>query len=58
MVNPEEAIHVGDHPKEDFHGAQQVGLHAVLVDRSNPEEYEGKRIPNLSPLLTYEPLLA
>ncbi|GJL57313.1 MAG: hypothetical protein NPIRA03_01700 [Nitrospirales bacterium] len=34
MVIPQEALHVGDHPIEDFEGAQQAGLHAVLIDRS------------------------
>ena len=33
VVEPEEAIHVGDDPKEDFKGATDVGLSGVLLDR-------------------------
>ena len=35
MVLPNEALHVGDNLDEDFEGAQQAGLHAVLVDRES-----------------------
>jgi putative hydrolase of the HAD superfamily len=34
MLNPDEVLHVGDHPIEDFYGAQQAGLHTVLIDRA------------------------
>ena len=33
VVEPEEAIHVGDDPKEDFEGATHAGLSGVLLDR-------------------------
>ena len=33
VVEPEEAMHVGDDPKEDFEGATDVGLSGVLLDR-------------------------
>ncbi len=58
MVTPEEAIHVGDHPKEDFEGARDAGLHALLVDRSLSGPSQGSTISDLSPLLTYETLVA
>lgn len=32
-VNPEEAVHVGDHRQADVEGALSAGLHAVLIDR-------------------------
>lgn len=33
VVEPEEAMHVGDDPKEDFEGATKAGLAGVLLDR-------------------------
>lgn len=33
VVEPEEAMHVGDDPKEDFEGATNAGLSGVLLDR-------------------------
>jgi putative hydrolase of the HAD superfamily len=32
-VSPEEALHVGDSLEDDVLGAQQAGIHAVLLDR-------------------------
>jgi putative hydrolase of the HAD superfamily len=31
--DPPEAVHVGDHLREDWEGARAAGLHAVLLDR-------------------------
>ncbi len=36
-VAPEEALHVGDHPIDDFEGAQAAGMTSVLIDRKNDE---------------------
>ena len=33
-VAPEEAVHVGDHPREDVEGALAVGMRALHLDRS------------------------
>lgn len=33
-VRPEEALHVGDTYEEDFIGAEAVGIHPLLIDRS------------------------
>ena len=33
VVEPEEAMHVGDDPKEDFEGATHAGLSGILLDR-------------------------
>ena len=33
VIEPEEAMHVGDNPKEDFEGATNAGLSGVLLDR-------------------------
>ncbi len=30
------ALHVGDHPVDDLHGARSAGMHALLIDRSRP----------------------
>lgn len=32
-VAPEEALHIGDSPQEDYIGAQHAGLDALLIDR-------------------------
>ena len=48
---PEEALHVGDHRIEDFEGAQQVGLHALLIDRSVNVLNDKHTLQSLAPLL-------
>lgn len=48
-VPPEQALHVGDHPIDDFEGAQAAGMAAVLIDRM------GSSGPDLGQLL--EPFL-
>lgn len=35
VVDPQECVHVGDSVEEDFAGARQAQLHAVLLDRLN-----------------------
>jgi len=39
-VEPSEAIHVGDSVIEDYKGALESGLYAVLVDRSSDKELQ------------------
>jgi len=56
MLNPDEALHVGDHPIEDYEGARQAGLHTVLIDRSASGGCEHQSLSSLVPLLTL-PLL-
>jgi putative hydrolase of the HAD superfamily len=56
MLIPDEALHVGDHRIEDFEGAQQAGLHAVLIDRSGAGPYDNQILSSLGPLLAL-PLL-
>jgi putative hydrolase of the HAD superfamily len=34
-VRPENAIHVGDNPRDDVEGAEAVGIRGVLLDRSH-----------------------
>lgn len=33
-AEPSEALHIGDHPMDDLHGARQAGMAALLVDRT------------------------
>jgi HAD superfamily hydrolase (TIGR01662 family) len=33
QVEPEEAVMVGDSPRDDIEGARAIGMHAILVDR-------------------------
>ena len=48
VVEPEEAMHVGDDPKEDFEGATNVNLVSVLLDRDGTEK--GGTIPYIADL--------
>lgn len=55
MVIPQEALHVGDHPIEDFEGARQAGLHAVLIDRlANSLPHHPQTLSNLIQLSSYD----
>jgi len=56
VLLPDEAMHVGDHRIEDFEGARQAGLHAVLIDRSGAGSYDNQTLTSLEPLLAL-PLL-
>jgi len=40
-IDPEEALHVGDSLRDDVKGAQNAGLHAVLLDRESRQEHAG-----------------
>ena len=48
VVEPEEAMHVGDDPKEDFEGATNANLAGVLLDRDGTEK--GGTIPCIADL--------
>lgn len=41
-VDPGEALHVGDSPRDDAEGAVKAGLHALLLDRRG--RYEGSSV--------------
>ncbi len=51
VILPGEALHVGDHRIEDFEGAQQAGLHAVLIDRPGTIACDQQTFSSLVPLL-------
>ena len=54
MLAPQEALHVGDHRIEDFEGARQAGLHAVLIDRSSDSLPHPQTFSSLAQLSSYE----
>lgn len=35
-VEPSEALHIGDHQRQDYQGAKQAGLHALWLRRAQP----------------------
>ncbi len=51
MLDSIEVLHVGDHRIEDLQGAQEAGLHAVLIDRSGTVSYDNQTLPDLASLL-------
>jgi putative hydrolase of the HAD superfamily len=52
-VNAESCLMVGDHPFADLEGARQVGMRAVLLDRSGQWRDEPDRIRSVSELLAW-----
>jgi putative hydrolase of the HAD superfamily len=52
VVDPEEALHVGDSLREDVEGATKAGLHALLLDRQGKCQASGiQSIQTLEQLL-------
>jgi putative hydrolase of the HAD superfamily len=49
-VLPEEALHVGDSLRDDYHGARAAGLRALLLDRKGCAGEECEAIRSLSEL--------
>jgi len=48
-VHPEEAVHIGDSPLEDYDGSKRVGMVPVLIDRPDAFASNGyRRISNLA----------
>ena len=56
MLNPDEVLHVGDDPIEDFEGARQAGFHGILIDRRETVTHDQYVLSSLCSLLTH-PLL-
>jgi REG-2-like HAD superfamily hydrolase len=48
---PERTLHVGDSEYDDFLGARNAGMHALLIDRSKPASLEGGRINSLTQIM-------
>ncbi len=52
-VRPEEAIFVGDDVEADYKGAENAGIHALLIDRTEKQKQSGLRtIKNLKEILS------
>ncbi|MEM6302256.1 MAG: HAD family hydrolase [Pseudomonadota bacterium] len=41
QLSPQEVMHVGDHPRDDVHGAQAVGIAAIWINPGNNSWAEG-----------------
>lgn len=52
-VAPREAVHVGDSVENDYHGAKNAGIHALLVERSGRVPEGVETIPSLSGVLAF-----
>jgi putative hydrolase of the HAD superfamily len=53
-VKPEEAIYVGDELEADYKGAENVGMHALLIDRKEKHQQSDlKTIKNLKEILSH-----
>lgn len=50
-VDPEDAVHVGDHPQNDVDGANAVGVRGVLLDREGRHPDHPDRIATLTEVL-------
>lgn len=48
-IKPEDALHVGDNPIDDWQGAKNAGMRGIVIDRENPEPSE-VRITSLDQL--------
>jgi putative hydrolase of the HAD superfamily len=53
-VKPEEAMYVGDEIEADYKGAKNVGMHALLIDRTEKHKQSGLGIiKNLNEIFSY-----
>ncbi len=51
-VKPEEAIFVGDNVEADYRGAEDAGIHALLIDRTEKKQTDLRTIKTLKELLS------
>jgi HAD superfamily hydrolase (TIGR01509 family) len=51
-VKPEEIIFVGDNLEADYNGAENVGIHALLIDRTEKQLSNLRTIKNLKQILS------
>jgi len=54
MLIPQEALHVGDHVIEDYEGAREAGLPAVLIDRLSDRPSMKQTLLSLAQLPLYD----
>ncbi len=46
-IKPEEVIMIGDSVYGDVHGAERLGMHAILIDREKKRKFYPKRVDDL-----------
>lgn len=51
-VKPEEAMFIGDNVEADYKGAENAGIHTLLIDRTGKHQSDLKTIKNLKELLS------
>jgi len=51
-VKPEETIFVGDNAEADYKGAENAGIHALLIDRTEKQQSDLRTIKNLKEILS------
>jgi len=51
-VKPEETMFIGDNVEADYEGAENVGIHALLIDRTEKQQSDLKTIKNLKEILS------
>lgn len=51
-VKPEEAMFVGDNVDADYKGAENAGIHALLIDRTEKKQSDLRTIKNLKEILS------
>jgi REG-2-like HAD superfamily hydrolase len=50
-TSPDRTLHVGDSDYDDFQGARNAGMHALLIDRSKPPNIPNGRINSLTQIM-------
>ncbi|UCE63750.1 MAG: HAD-IA family hydrolase [Nitrospirota bacterium] len=53
VIDPEEGLHVGDSVREDWEGARQANLKALLIDRDNDDSPRADCIRDLTELPSF-----
>ena len=51
-VKPEEAIFIGDNIEADYKGAENAGIHALLIDRTDTKQSDLRIIKNLKEIIS------
>lgn len=52
-VKPEDTMFVGDSVEVDYKGAENAGMHAMLIDRTEKQQTDLRTIKNLKELLSH-----
>lgn len=52
-VRPEEAVFVGEDVEADCKGAENIGMYALLIDRTGKQQSDLRTIENLKEVLSH-----